>query len=286
MHRVGLALLISAFAFAQGSSPLIQTDWLAAHLNDPGLVILHAGTAKDYEAGHISGARLIEISAISQSGPGGLRVEMPAESALRQALESLGVSNRSRVVVYAGTNSPVYATRVWFTLDALGLGSRALLLDGGLPAWREAGHPVTAEVPAPARGELQTSLQQERFVSADWIKERLGNAQAAVLDARLPQYHSGADAGSMPRAGRIPGARNVPYPTLFDKDGRYLPPAELRRRIEVDGAKTYAVYCHIGVSATTIYFAARLLGLDVKLYDGSFQEWSGRAELPVETTPK
>ncbi len=265
---------------------VVSAEWLAGQLKTPGLVVLHAGTSKDYEAGHIPGARLIELAAIAPPGASGLRLEVPEEAVLLRALEAAGISDNSRVVVYAG--GPVLAaTRVWFTLDLVGLAARASILDGGLPAWRAAGQPVSTDPPAAAGpGNLNARIHAERLAKVEWIREHLTDPGTVILDARLPQFYLGTDPGTMPRAGRIPGARNVPYTGLFDKEGRLLPEAELRRLLGVGpdaGSKKYVAYCHIGLQATSVYFAARRLGLDVRLYDGSFQEWSGMPNLPVET---
>jgi thiosulfate/3-mercaptopyruvate sulfurtransferase len=264
---------------------VVSAEWLAGQRQTPGLVILHTGTPKDYQAGHIPGARLVELSAIAPSNAGGLRLEVPEVATLLRALEAAGVSSNSRVIIYSG-GSVQAATRVWFTLDLLGLAARSSLLDGGLAAWRAAGQPLSTDPPATAAaGSLQASIHAARLVQADWIREHLNDPGTVILDARLPQFHSGTDAGSMPRAGRIPGARNVPFSGLFDQDGKLLPEQDLRRLLGAgpDAAgKTYVAYCHIGLQATAVYFAARRVGLNIKLYDGSFQEWSGRSDLPVE----
>lgn len=285
MRFLAIAVVLSLPLAGQTGipSPVVSVDWLAAQLNTPGLVILHTGTEKDYGAGHIPGAQLADLSAISRAGAGGLRLELPEEAALKAALEDLGISNDSRIVVYAGGGSVQAATRVWFTLDIVGLGSRTALLDGGLSAWRGAGKPLSREKAPVAKGNLTMRIDTSRLATADWIKERLGERGTVLLDARLAPFHSGEDPGTMPRGGRIPGARNVPYPSLLDADGKMIPIEDLRRQVVSAEGRTYVAYCHIGMQATVLYFAARRLGLDVKLYDGSFQEWSHRQDLPVET---
>jgi len=285
MRYLAIAYLSFLLPLAAQSeqSLLVSVGWLTGQLNTPGLVILHSGTEKDYAAGHLPGAQLLDLAAISRTGAGGLRLELPDEASLLATLEGAGVSNASRIVVYAGGGSVQGATRVWFTLDVLGLGSRASLLDGGLNAWRAAGQPVSTETRAAVKGSLVARIDSSRLATASWIKEHLHQRDTVLLDARLPNFHSGQDPGTMPRAGRIPGARSVPYTSLLDGDGRMLPLDDLRRRITTEEGKTYIAYCHIGMQATVLYFSARRLGLDVRLYDGSFQEWSARQDLPVET---
>ena len=267
---------------------VVSTAWLAGHLQDPSLVVLHVGTQKDYETGHIPGARLVTLADISITGERGLRLELPPVDALERAFGRLGVAENSRVVVYAGTESVQSATRVWFTLDYLGLGARTSLLDGGLLLWRAEGRLLSAEAPRVEPGKFTAHPVAERVVSAEWVRSRLDDRAVQLLDARAPEFYSGANAGNMPRAGHIPGARNVPYTSVFGERGTLQTEAALRALLEPAGGKQPALtvaYCHIGQQATVLYFVARYLGLDARLYDGSFQDWSSRPDLPVEPAP-
>jgi thiosulfate/3-mercaptopyruvate sulfurtransferase len=276
---LAIAMLTSSLLLAE---MLITPANLSASLNDPRLVILHIGSPKDYAEGHILGARLVTLADLSVTSETGLRLQLPPSEQLRTTLQNLGISDNSRVVLYAASDSVQSATRIWFTFDYLGLGRMAALLDGGLPAWREAGLPVATEVPAVQPGQLTVRPQTHRLADVEWLKQHLNDANVQLYDARLPEYYTGADAGQMPRAGRLPGARNVPYPSLLDEKRRFLPAAELKARLRPE-RQTLVSYCHIGLQATVIYFAARMLDLDVRLYDGSFQEWSRTADLPVDS---
>jgi thiosulfate/3-mercaptopyruvate sulfurtransferase len=114
------------------------------------------------------------------------------------------------------------------------------------------------------------------------------NPSVLVLDARAPEFYSGAQKGMMSRAGRVPGAVNAPYTSFFDEQGKFRPREQLLRLLRADGTAPQPLrvtYCHIGQQATVPYFASRLLGLEVRLFDGSYQEWSQRTEFPVETDP-
>jgi CubicO group peptidase (beta-lactamase class C family)/3-mercaptopyruvate sulfurtransferase SseA len=257
---------------------LASGEWLAGHLADPSLVILHVGSQKDYDAGHIPGARLVTLADISITDATGLRLELPPVAALEEAFGKLGVSDTSRVIVYAGTESVQSATRVWFTLDYLGAGDRATLLDGGLAAWRAEGRPVSTEAAAAQPRKFTAHAAPQRVVNADWVRSHLDDAKVHIIDARLPEFFDGVNGGGMPRAGHIPGARSVPYSSLLGEHGKLKPAESLAPAVNGDVVS----YCHIGQQATVVYFAARYLGLDARLYDGSFQDWSRRTDLPVE----
>lgn len=280
-----LVLLAAAPLLAQPAEPslLVEAGWLSGHLQDPGLVILHVGTQRGYDDGHIPGARLVTLADLSVTGEAGLRLELPPASTLEAALRRLGVGEAGRVVVYPGVEATVQsATRVWFTLDYLGLGDRAALLDGGLAAWKAAGGKTSQQAAPEAAGNVTVQAAPQRLVDADWLHTKLKDPKVQVLDARLPEFHSGDNAGGMPRAGHIPGARNVPFSSLLEADGKLKPAATLQEAFQPREGTVTAVYCHIGQQATLLYFVGRYLGADVRLYDGSFQEWSRRTELPVE----
>ena len=151
-----IALLAGLDVHAADSreSLVVSPDWLAQHLKDPNLVVLHVGLKPEYDAGHIPGAQYLNYAdlAVSDRTPGGLTLQMlPAED-LRQRLAAAGISTSSRIVVYfAHENAYVSpSARVIFTLDYAGLGNQVSLLDGGLDAWKAAGNAATTDVP-PAR---------------------------------------------------------------------------------------------------------------------------------------
>jgi len=273
---------------ADGAGLLVSTEWLASRLAQPDLVVLHAGTAADFAQGHIPGARLVELTDISITGDDGLLVELPPLERLRETFRRLGVSESSRVVVYAGEGPLPIATRVFFTLDYLGLGDRTALLDGGLAAWRAEGRPLSREAaPATPPGNFTPRPSAARLVDADRLRLPEAHRDFTVLDARAPEFYSGAKVRPPLRAGHIPGARNVPVAALLDEQGKFKGRAELAAILEAAGVRRgvpVVAYCHIGMQASVLYFVARYLGYDARLYDGSFEDWSRRAELPVAAT--
>jgi thiosulfate/3-mercaptopyruvate sulfurtransferase len=264
---------------------LISCGELATLRDDKQLVILHVGTRTDYGAGHIPGARLITLADISITGERGLRLELPPTETLLLALGKLGIDNDSRVVIYPGTDSIQSATRIWFTFDYLGLGDRASLLDGGLSLWRAEGRETSTETPVWESKTLSAKPRPELVVDAEYIQSHSGQASVRLIDARAPEFYSGASAGSMPRAGHIPGAYNTPFTNFFDASKKLKPQEQLRDLLAVPAGSSAITYCHIGQQATVPYFVARYLGMQPRLYDGSFQDWSMRSELPVATSP-
>ena len=287
--------LAAPAAGAQASRPDIVVDaaWLRTHLNDPDLVVLAldmpggmSGGPAPYAAGHVPGARLLDFHAIESTVPGGLTMEMLPADSVRRLLESLGVSDRSRILLYGPTAWVSPVARAFVTLDWLGLGDRTSVLDGGLDAWKAAGGAVDTVTPKVARGTLRAGPTRDVIVDGAWVRARLSDPAVAVVDARAPKFYTGAEQGhSAARSGHIPGAANVFYQTLVDSaTSRYRPPDEARALFTKAGVplnRTVVVYCHIGQTASVAYLQARRLGLPVKLYDASFQGWSRDPAYPV-----
>jgi thiosulfate/3-mercaptopyruvate sulfurtransferase len=274
--------------YAPPSAPVVvSTEWLAKHLKDPNLVLLHVGERKEYDAGHIPGARYVKLDDISVSSHDhdkGLMLEMPQPDSLRARLEALGISNDSRVIVYYGNDWVSPSTRVIFTLDYAGLGASAALLDGGMPAWKSEGRALSTVVPKQSAGQLAALRVHPIVVDAAWVKSRLGSPSLHLIDGRAAVFYDGVETGGS-RKGHIAGAKSLPYTEIAD-DRLHLRSAEELRalfaRAGVAPGDTVVAYCHIGQQATAVLFAARSIGHPVLLYDGSYQDWSRRTELPVE----
>ena len=289
-----LALLILCFAataFAKQPQLVVDSAWLAAHLKDPDLVLLHVGNKDDYAKQHIPGARLVSLADISLSDHSGkgLMLEMPPADDLRARLEALGISDRSRVVVYYGKDWVSPATRVIFTLDYAGLSGS--LLDGGMGAWTRAGNAVTDVVPPARKGTLSPLKTRPLVVDAATVKSRLGRSGFAVVDGRTAAFYDGVETGGAHeqshKTGHIAGARSIPFVAVTNDDLTLKSAADLRALFDKAGVKkgdTVIGYCHIGQQATAMLFAARTLGHPVLLYDGSFEDWSRQPDAPVETT--
>jgi thiosulfate/3-mercaptopyruvate sulfurtransferase len=296
--RLALLLtLTTQVAFAQQardarSQITVSTAWVADHLKDPDLVLLHVGEKPEYDAGHLPGARFVSLQDISVSdrtNPNGLILEVPAATDLRDRLAALGISDKSRVVVYFGKDWVSPTTRVLFTLDYAGLGAQSALLEGGMPQWKNEGRALTTEVPAAATATLSPLRTRPLVVDAEWVQAHRAAPHVAIVDARDTVFYSGTRSGGRPpneqRAGHIAGARSVYFGSLYDDKNALKPATELAAIFAAAGVQpgdTVVTYCHIGQQATATLFAARSLGHPVRLYDGSFEDWSRRTELPVE----
>jgi thiosulfate/3-mercaptopyruvate sulfurtransferase len=265
---------------------LISPAQLRQRLTSGGVVLLHIGERADYNAGHLPGARFLPYESISTPPRDGVMLEIPPAATLDSLLESLGVSDGSRIVLYWSRDWYSPTTRVFLTLDYLGLGERTSILDGGFDAWRAAGGPATKDVAPVTRGSLTVHPRPDVIVDAKAVRSAIGDARVAIVDARDPRFYTGEAEGMHAREGHVPGAKNLPFNTLLDDHGAFQSRSALESLLEAAGAtpgKRVIGYCHIGQQASVVYFVARLLGRDVSLYDGSWDDWSRHAELPVET---
>jgi thiosulfate/3-mercaptopyruvate sulfurtransferase len=276
-------------ASPQREPMLVTVDWLADHLGDPSVVLLQIGEKKDYAEGHIAGAQFLEYESIStpHNHAQGLMLELPPVEQLVSVFERLGVSNRSHVILYFGTNWVTPTTRVYWTLDYLGLGERTSILNGGLAAWQATHHSVTTEIKQPAKGSITPVPRQEIVADAAWVSGHLNKPTVTIIDARTHEFYNGSQSDGNPRDGHIPGATNIPYLDVIDQDNNKFKSQdalkELFRAAGLKPGNLMVSYCHIGQRATALYFTAKMLGYDAKMYDGSWEDWSHRKDLPIVT---
>lgn len=261
---------------------VVTPSWLEDNLNDPNVVVVEIGpSASTLDHPHIPGARFVPIESIVQRD-GWPPDEVPPVAKLRQAFENAGVGDEGRIILYSA--SPLYATRAWFTLDYLGQGDRAAILDGGFARWELEKRPVSLKrIPRLAK-TFTPYPDASRVVSLAEVRAAVDRG-AMLIDARSPyEYHGFRRGSSVVRRGHIPGAECQPWASNLAANGSFLSQDALRARyaklIAINDPRTI-VYCRTGMEASMPYFVLRSLGYNVALFDGSYTEWARDPSLPV-----
>ncbi|GAB1344915.1 sulfurtransferase [Gemmatimonas sp.] len=257
---------------------LVSTQWVAEHAADRDLVVLHVGTKAQYDSGHVAGSRHVSLEEIAlPQVQGGLSLQMAGVDQLTTWALRNGIGDRTRVIVVPHDFNLQSATRVFFTLAYLGAGDRVSLMDGGYQAWKSESRATSAITPAaPPVVTFTPRVRTELIALANQVETATQDQSRYIVDARLTRFYNG-DGGGYPRPGHIPSAVNIPISSV-SVNGFLRPRTELEALFaaqQVDRSKPVITYCHIGQQATLLWFVATLLERDARMYDGSFQEWSG-----------
>jgi thiosulfate/3-mercaptopyruvate sulfurtransferase len=279
---------------APKASALVTTEWLARNLGRRDVRVvdsswhmpqLQRNAGAEFAQAHIPGAVFFDIDAIADRSTT-LPHMLPRASEFAQAVGRLGIGSRDRVIVY-DTRGVASAARVWWTFRAFGH-DKVFVLDGGLPRWRAEGRPVEAGVPTPKPRRFTARLRRSLVRDLAAMRQNVKTRNAQVLDARS----RGRFAGTEPepraglRGGHIPGSLNLPYDELYQKDGTLLPADAIRTKLEGAGivlGKPVITSCGSGVTASVLALGFHVAGRpDVAVYDGSWTEWGGRDDTPIE----
>lgn len=276
--------------------PVVSAQWLADHLHDPDVRVVDAtvhlpdtgrSAKAEYAAEHIPGALFFDLERIADpANP--LPRKFPPRDLFASEVGALGIDNRTHVIAY-DTPGLYSAARVWWLFRHHGY-DRVSILDGGLKHWKLEGRPVDAVVVEPKPATFVPGEARGLFAGWQDVQRACADGSAQILDARTPGRFAGTEVDRYPgaRPGHIPGSRNLYWADLLDpQTRRLLPPDAIRARFDGAGLRAESpvlLSCGSGLTACILALGLHLTGReDWRVYDGSWDEWGRRADLPVES---
>lgn len=283
---------------------LVETSWLHDHLDDPHVRIVdmrgyvrtverdgaqlaeYVGAREEYEQGHIPGAVYIDWSRDIVDLDDPVEAQVAPLERFAAIMSTLGIGDQHLVVAYDAHPASQFATRLWWALRYYGHEAVAVL-NGGLPKWRREGLPLVSVKPSYPTETFTPRIQAELRATASDVLALLGKPGVTLVDARENAQYTGKLIRGQGRSGHIPGAVNIPREEVIDQaTGTFRSNEELARlfsKSHISPEERVVAYCNGGVAATTILFSLAMLGYPhLTNYDGSWNEWGSREDLPTE----